>query len=425
MSNVAQLDQVKTGLRKTPNVLYTWAGAIIGLLAISALLSFLAVQAMTSSGDRIVDSTGPVVISTQGLVASIAEADAANTAVFLSGIDGGVEDVSQRRLFESALARAPQQIEDISAGIGDDDVAHDALKEVALQLTEYSGVVERARLGNANGLPGADAALEESLALTGGENGMLANANNVTDRTFRQFDMDSSAGRSLVVVALAALVLTLVVLVLAQIRLRKLTNRFLNVGLGQSTILVIVLTVWLAAATIGRTADLDTASEEVTGDISTSASLQSLAFLYKTQETNAIIREDPSELPDPASLDLIDGLFVDLEASADSNREAALVTELETRWNRYITASGVIAQRVQTGNFDLARAEVGGEGNQTFNGFNTTLEALVLTNQEQFDTSVNSAASRLPWLSVAALLGPFLAAVAAWLGYRPRIGEYF
>ncbi len=425
MSSVAQIEQVKTGRKKTPNVLYTWAGAIIGLLAISALLSFLAVQAMTSSGDRIVNSTGPVVISTQGLVASIAEADAANTAVFLSGIDGGVEDVSQRRLFESALARAPQQIEDISAGIGDDEVTHDALKEVALQLTEYAGVVERARLANSNSLPGANAALEDSLDLTGGANGMLANASEVTARTQSQFSSDLSAGTDLMIVALIVLVVTLLVLLVAQFRLKVLTNRFLNVGLAVSTLLVFALAVWLSASAIERSGNLNTAQDEVFGDIALTASLQTAAFEYKTQETNSIIREDASELPDPATLDEIELLFADLAASSDSNRERALVTELRTRWDRYLLASGVIAQRVRAGNFEFARADVGGEGNQTFNGFNTTLEASLQTSQEQFDASVTNAASQLAWLSVAALVLPFFAAVFAWLGYRPRINEYF
>ena len=110
---------------------------------------------------------------------------------------------------------------------------------------------------------------------------------------------------------------------------------------------------------------------------------------------------------------------------SDSPRERALAVEVNTRWNRYLLASGVIAQRVNASNFDQARIDVSGEGNQTFNGFNTSLEALLLINQEQFDTSVTSAASRLAWLNYGVLIIPFLAGIAAWLGYRPRINEYF
>lgn len=425
MINVVQLELSKKGTRKTPTILYTWVGVILTLLAISALLSFLAVQTMSSSGSRIVNSTGPVVISTQGLVASIAEADAANTAVFLSGIDGGDEDVSQRRLYESALARAPQQIEDISAGIGEDEITHDSLKEVALQLTEYAGVVERARLANANGLAGADASLEDSLALTGGPNGMLVKAGEITSRTERRFSNDVSAGGILMAIAVASLVVTLILLVFGQIRLRQLTKRLLNVGLVLSTICVVVLVAWLASASLGRQADLGNATDEVVLDIARSAELQTAAFEYKTQETSAIIRQDANELPDPVILGDIDLFLSNIVDSSDSNRERALATEVGIRWDRYLMASGVIAQRVRAGNFTQARNDVSGEGNQTFNGFNTTLEALLLLNQEQFDASVTSAESRLAWLNYAALILPFLAGAAAWLGYRPRINEYF
>lgn len=395
------------------------------MLAVAAALSFLAVQTMESTSSRIENNTGPVLISTQGLVASLAEADAANTAVFLSGIDGGDEDVSQRRLYESAIARAPQQIEDISAGIGDDTATHDALKDVAQQLVEYAGVVEQARLSNTNGLAGADDLLSASLELTGGSNGMLVNADEVTERTQQQFNDDLSAGRILLTLALVSLVLSLALLFVAQMRLRYLTKRLINFGLAAATLAVVSLTIWLLLAGFGRTIDLDTARDEGFGDIALSAQLQTAAFDYKTRETGAIIRERGEELPDPAVLDEIDATFAQLVAASDSDRESALITELSTRWERYLQISGVISARVAQGNFDEARDEVGGEGNQTFNGFNTTLEALNLTNQEQFNASVASAAARLRWLSFATILLPLFAAAFAWLGYRPRINEYF
>ncbi len=411
--------------RQTPTILYTWAAAIALMLAVAAALSFLAVQTMESTSSRIENNTGPVLISTQGLVASLAEADAANTAVFLSGIDGGDEDVSQRRLYESAIARAPQQIEDISAGIGDDTATHDALKDVAQQLVEYAGVVEQARLSNTNGLAGADDLLSASLELTGGSNGMLVNADEVTERTQQQFNDDLSAGRILLTLALVSLVLSLALLFVAQMRLRYLTKRLINFGLAAATLAVVSLTIWLLLAGFGRTIDLDTARDEGFGDIALSAQLQTAAFDYKTRETGAIIRERGEELPDPAVLDEIDATFAQLVAASDSDRESALITELSTRWERYLQISGVISARVAQGNFDEARDEVGGEGNQTFNGFNTTLEALNLTNQEQFNASVASAAARLRWLSFATILLPLFAAAFAWLGYRPRINEYF
>ncbi len=421
---MAEGEQTRRG-RSTPAVLYTWAGAIVALFALSALLSFIAVQTLSSTGDRIQMSTGPVLISTQGLVASIAEADAANTAVFLSGIDGGDEDVSQRRLYESAVARAPEQIEDISSGIGDNELTHDALKDVAQQLTAYAGVVEQARLSNANGLPGATGLLTDSLDLSGGANGMLANANEVTERTRNQFNDDVNAGRASVLIAVVALAATLLVLVIAQARLKKLTHRRISLGLVAASMCVLILGSWIGAAAVLRANDLSQATDEGFGDIAIAAQLQTAAFEYKTAETNAIIEEDASQLPDASIIDDIEIQLTTLANSADSQRERAQADAVRTRWQSYLETSNTIAGDVRSGNFDDARSLVAGEGNQRFTGFNTTAEALVLANQDQFNGSVANATARLNQLSFAAILLPLIGAVAAWLGYRPRINEYY
>lgn len=424
MTNVAT-GEVQKGRWSTPRVLYTWAGLIIALLALCGLLSFISVQALSSTGDRIQNSTGPVLISTQGLVASIAEADAANTAVFLSGIDGGDEDVSQRTLYESALARAPEQIEDISAGIGDDTVTHDALKDVAQQLTEYSGVVEQARLSNANNLPGANGLLTDSLDLSGGTNGMLTNANEVSERTRNQFTDDLNAGSGRVFLSVILLAITLLVLLVAQARLQKLTHRRVNRGLVVATVCVIVLGVWLGGATILRSNDLSNARDRGFRDIQITAELQTAAFEYKTAETNAIIGENAGALPDPSIVENIRNQLATLRNVADTDRERAQADAVTARWESYFDVSSLIAGAVNANNFDNARALVAGDGNQNFTGFNTTAEALVLANQDQFNNSVANATARLNWLSFATILLPLLGAAAAWFGYRPRINEYY
>lgn len=422
-SNPVQQLEAKSG-PPTPTILYTWAGAIAVLMLIVAALSFFAVRTMTTTGDRIENSTGPVLISTQGLVASIAEADAANSTVFLSALDGGDEDVSQRRLYESALARAPQQIEDISAGIGDDVETHDALKRVAQQLTSYAGVVEQARFSNLNDVGNAEALLSESLVLSG-ENGMLGNAEDVASRTGAQFEEDLSAGNTAVLAALVAIVITFAVLIVAQVRLKALTKRLFNIGLVLSTVCVVALFVWLLVASAFRAGDLSSAEAEGFGDITGAAELLTAAFEYKTDEARAIIEADPSELPDEALATEISSLISALDGSGDSARERALTLEVNQRWERYLTTSETIASNVRNGDINSARALVAGSGNQNFNGFNTSAEALSLLNQDEFTSAVLDANARIQWLNFGTLLLPLLAGIFAWLGYRPRINEYF
>ena len=65
------------------------------------------------------------------------------TAAFLSGRD---EDPEQRRLYEQALARAEQQMEQIAARVGDDQAVHDLLQRVSVRVSTYAGLVEAARV---------------------------------------------------------------------------------------------------------------------------------------------------------------------------------------------------------------------------------------------------------------------------------------
>lgn len=411
--------------RSTPTILYTWAAVVALLCVVVAGVGFVAVATMASTGDRIENSTGPVLISTQGLVGSIAEADAANSTVFLSAIDGGDEDVSQRRLYESAIARAPQQIEDISAGIGDDEATHDALKRVAQQLTTYAGVVEQARFANLNRVGDADALLADSLELTGGTNGMLSNAEEVSTRTRAQFQDDVSAGNLTVIAALVVTGLTLIVLFVAQVRLKARTQRVLNLGLIASMLCIAALFGWILIASALRSGDLAQAESEGFGDITASAELLTAAFDFKTREANAIIAADASLLPDAELGDEIGRLLETLSSANDTARERALANEVQQRWLRYQATSEETSAAVRSGQIEVARTLVAGRGNQDFNGFNTTAEALSLLNQDEFTASVLDANARVRWLNVGALALPLLAAVFAWLGYRPRISEYF
>jgi hypothetical protein len=413
-------------LRTTPAILRAWSVAIVALLAISAVLSVLAARDFQNSATQIEENTGPVLISTQGLVASIAEADAANTAVFLSASSGGVEDRQQRRLYETAVSRAPQQIEDISSGIGDDETSHDTLKDVASQLTRYTGLVERARLGNVLTSADATADLEDSFDLVSGSDGMLANAALVTERTQNRFDEDITAGTIAFIAALGALAVTLIVMFIAQTRLKRRTKRLLNPSLVLGFLSVLSLAVWLVVAYDGRTQDLQAARDNAYDSIALTADLQTTAFDFKSREAASIIGADPAA--GDTRFELADAVLVllnDLTSQADSDRESAAVTSLKTRWSRYVETSDDISALLSAGDLENARALAIGDGNRDFNGFNTTVESVLLANRDQFNASVQSATNRLNWLLLASILLPILAAAFALAGYQARINEYW
>src|SRR5438874_5563116 len=103
--------------RTTPARYRMWSIAVAGLIALATLAATASASQMRSSTRRARANSGPVLVAAQQLVSSIAEADAAATAAFLSGRD---EDPEQRRLYEQALARSSEQIEDIASLAGVD-----------------------------------------------------------------------------------------------------------------------------------------------------------------------------------------------------------------------------------------------------------------------------------------------------------------
>ena len=416
----------KNRLQTTPARLRTWSVVLSVLLGISAILGVLAARDLNASASEIRDNIGPVAIETQGLVASIAEADAASTSVFLSGIDGGTEDRQQRGLYERAINRAPRQIESISARLAVDDPAHLPLQTAGSQLTDYAGTVERARVRNLEGLDDATDELQDALLLAGGDGGMLQNVGLVNAQNTARLETGVQASTVLVIAAAVALVVTILALLIAQLRLRKLTKRSFNPGLVLATIAAVAALAWISLSTVTMVLDLTRAADDGYDSIEIVGQLQTEAFAFRTNEARAIIgAQNFSQAQRDDALVTVDGLLTEVAQAADTVREQSAAALLQTRWGRYIATSDAIDQQLGLGNGPAARALAIEASNDDFNGFNTTLEAILLSNRDQFNIGVESANDRLRFLSIAMVLLPLLGAVFVLAGYQPRINEYW
>jgi CHASE3 domain sensor protein len=224
----------------TPGRYRLWsAGTALTLLAI-AVVGTLAAAGLRSGTDRIRNNSGPVLVATQQLVASLAEADAAASAAFLSGRQ---EDPEQRRLYEEALARANHQLEDVSSLIGDDEASHRSLKSLGTQVTRYAGLVEAARASSRAGVAGGETYLVDALNLLGST---VANeAGQLTRATQERFGKDEDRRDAGVLVAVALGLVALGVLLAGQGVVTRLSRRWLNPPLVVATLALLLATGWL------------------------------------------------------------------------------------------------------------------------------------------------------------------------------------
>lgn len=413
-------------LRTTPARLRTWSVALSVLLIAAGVFGFLSAQSLRGAAAELRDNTGPVLIESQGLRASIAEADAANTAVFLSGIDGGDEDRQQRGLYESALERAPRQIENISTRLDIDAPSHAALQTLGSQLTEYAGTVERARTKNSEGIDEATQDLRDALLLAGADDGMLSNVEQVNAESRDRLEEGVAGSIVSVFAGLLLSLFALLALLIAQFRLRRVTKRSVNPGLALATFVLGATILWSVAATLLMVADLTAAADDGYDSIEVIGEMQTTAFDFRTNEALAIVGTDSvtSEARNE-SIDRVNNLITSVFDVADSDRERATVGLLQTRWDRYVTTANDISEQLNRGNLREARALTIEASNDDFNGFNTTLEAVLLANRDQFNLGVQSANDRLAGLSLGMALLPLLAVGLVLAGYQPRINEYW
>ncbi len=426
----AAAPQRRPGLRDllgkgtTPQVLRRWSLLVAGACVLAALVANASTAAFSTSTRTIRDNTGPVLVTTQNLLASLAEADAAATAAFLTGQD---EDPIARRAYLDALGRATDQLEDVSALIGDDPETHEALKDVAHSITRYVGLVESARATNLAGLPVGEDYLVDAVGVLAGD--LTQASNRLGEATTQRLEEDARALQTRGTAAMVVLAVALALLVVGQVRLARRTRRLINIPIAVATLLVLVSTIWSIAAIGSANVIFANARDDGFDAIETTARVQTAGFGAKGAETVALITGDTAArtradqlITDVSSTGgTSEGLLAELALAADTEREAARVEEAAVRWSRYLESVSVLRS---AGSDAQAVAVAVGPLSADFNGFNFAVEGILADNRDQFLDGLDAASRRAAPLPPLTLLAPLLAAVLALLGYQQRIGEY-
>lgn len=409
---------------RTPELFRRWSIVATAACVLAAVVGSLAIGAHTRAADRIEANTGPVLVTTQTLLASLAEADAAATAAFLSGED---EDPTARRAHLDARARAVAQLEDASALIGDAPATHDALKDVGEALARYVGLVEAARATN---LAGLDAVAEDYLvdAVEALANDLTRGTDRLSASATERLESDASALTSRGIFAMVALFVALAVVAWLHTRLSRRTRRLVNLPLAAAGLLLLVAGVWTVVSVGSAQSAFDDARDQAFAAIATTAEVQASSFGANDAETIALITGDTEQrrrADDLAALvatsaDDEGGLLGELQAAAgDDAREAARVREARVRWGRYLAARDGLRVASQGRRLEAFR-----ELSSAFNGFTFVTEGILADNRDEFFAGLEATTSRTRGLPVGVLALPLLAAVLALAGFQLRINEY-
>jgi CHASE3 domain sensor protein len=411
-------------------------------LAFVAITASALIGSLSDRTTRVRDRTGPVLVATQQLYSSLAEADAAATAVQLSGAD---ENREQRRFYEQALERSTQQIERVATLIGNDPVAHQTLQSIASELTRYAGIVETARAQNQAGSAAANATLTSAVDLM--RTGIGDDVAQLTTISERHLADDYQRPVAQIVVAALFVVASLVALLALQRFMTQRARRLINLPAALATLAVLVLGVWMLLAETGQRRDLRSASNNGYASISATARIQGVAYRAKSDESLALLGSgavgsfasfeqgvqtlasrdvtpaDAQQIRDGGAVSG-QGLLFDAARLADGSRERYAAAEMLIRWQRYRDTNRAIQAAATSGDRATARLTATTTGNQAFNGFNLAVESVVQDNTTQFEDSLASAGHRLRYLRVSAPLIPLLALLLMLWGTQMRINEY-
>lgn len=437
-------ERARAASRTTPGRYRLWSLASAGALVVAAVAATASASQMRSSTQRAEAGSGPSLVATQQLVSSLAEADAAASAAFLSGKD---EDPEQRRLYEEALARAGQQVEEIAALAGRDPGVRTLVGRISVQLTRYAGLVEAARASNRNANADANDYLVSAVRLA--EQLVEGDVATLADRARETFGRDEDGRAQGLGLAALALVVAVGVLGGGQFKMVKVSRRIVNLPLALATVLALAGLVWLVVTAAASGRSMVEARRDGYDSIVLTARLASAGFGAKAAETLAVIAGDDSRQKDaqrrdadanaaevasaavtPAVADLVrrgagagvpGGIVGTAAQAADSPRERAAVAEVGVRWQRY-QASVTALRAAPTP--AAARAIAVGQASSDFNGFNFSVQSVLGQNRAQFLDGLASAADRtrrapaaVPVLMVASLAAMF------W-GFQIRINEY-
>jgi hypothetical protein len=408
-------------------VLLALGAIVFGVLAASA------VSARRQAADSVATDTEPLLVTAEGLYASLSDADATAATTFLTG---GLEPPARRERYASDVRAASGQLATLARQAGGSAQTRAAVRTLATQLSVYSGLVETARTNNRQGFPVGAAYLRQASTLMREE--LLPAAGRLYEVEARRLSGDyrsgGSAGTLLAVIAVVCAVLGLLAAI--QVRFARLTHRIFNVPMALATVLVLALGAWMIVGLISEQNALGRAQRTGSDPVQVLSAARILALRAQGDEGLALVARGGGE----ASLTDLDAVTRRLgssseptsllgEAAAIARRggSAAAIDSLSATFARYLAVHRRVVALETNGRFDDAVNLAVGSRSQELSlsdALNSDLVQEISAAQRRFGSAADDATSALGGLWLAIPLLSVLFAVLALYGLLQRLEEY-
>ncbi|MFJ5707906.1 hypothetical protein [Streptomyces sp. NPDC093105] len=414
-------------------------GAVLALLVLAlGTVAGLEAADRAGSAEDVVGRSQPLSADAAAIYRSLADADSTAAAGFLAGIR---EPAESRSRYDRDITTASRLLVKAAANTDGSDESAREITTLNELLPRYTGLIERARAANRQGLPLGGAYLRyANQEMT---TRLLPAAERLYAAETARLHQDDDDARAWPYLALGAGVLALGVLAWAQRREYRRTNRVFSRGLLAATAASVVVLLWLAGAhTVARTG-LGSAQSEGQQSLqllneARISSLKARANENLTQVARgAVLTEDGKNDKYEAEYTTGMGALADALARAtrlaDDEAGRAPLAEATARVEEWRKRHAEAQKRGEDGDYrgalDLivgpkGEAEPKESAGWSFDQVDAALERALTHEQDEFTRSARGAVDALAGLPLGAAALGALGALAAVLGINRRLSEY-
>ncbi len=410
---------------------------IIGAVLALCVVAFGAVTAFetgdrAAAADDVVHRSQPLSASAAAIYRSLADADTSAASGFLAGAQ---EPRAVLDRYDKDIEEASRLLVRAAAGTDPSSESGREITTLNKELPRYTGLIERARANNRQGLPLGGAYLRYAnqkmtdVLLPAAERLYAAE----TDRLGR----DGDEARAWPFLSLGLGVVAVAALLWAQRRNHRRTNRVFNHGLLVATAASTVVLLWLAVGHTVARAELRSADThgQQSLDVLNHARINSLKA--RANENLTLVARGAVLTPDGRNDKYETDFNTGMKALGEQLARARELADDDRGSGPVETAIGAVSEwqdrhraartTDDSGDYDGALEQITGPEKSTGESFGRVDDALAQAlahEQDQFTTAANDGLGALTWLPVGAAVLAALGAVATIVGVNRRLSEY-
>jgi hypothetical protein len=370
--------------------------------------------------------TEPLLVQAENLYTSLSDANATVATGLLSG---GVESTTNRNRYLGDLAVASAALSTLTRQAGTAGNASAGLATIANELPSYSGLIETARTNNRLGFPIGAAYVRAAASL------MTLHMLPAADQLYRieaerlNDDYHTGTSSSALVTFVAASAGALILLLLAQWYVARISRRILNVPMVVATVVVAGVSVWGIVGLVSAQNALTTAQRNGSDSVEALSAATVLLSRAEGDLSLAIVNRG-TDTADPADFKLVrrvlerpGGVLAEISALARRTGTTAAAQQFDSEYATYQAKTGQLSGLEDSGQLTNAIA-LAPQASAISEELSHNLAQRIDAAHARFTRAAANATSALDGLALAIPLITVLAAALALIGLRERINEY-